>query len=154
MKWREINAENGRICFEEYASSKRIDCPSDYLELRKDLCELFSRCLGELGLTPEMISQSNNAYKIDCLFGLKTYELLNQKYGMSSRIASIPAVWRFLSVCVVPDVVEMRYGITHVDRFWKKDKRIWLRVLWWYVYLSWQGDADATMLVMKDNSTD
>lgn len=31
---------------------------------------------------------------------------------------------------------------------------MWLRVLWWYIYLSWQGSEDATIETLKENSTD
>ena len=82
------------------------------------------------------------------------YETLNNKYGMNVRLASTAGIWRYLSVCVVPDLVEKRYGTDHPDRFWKKPKRLWLRVLWWYIYLSWQGTARQTIEVLKDNSTD
>lgn len=82
------------------------------------------------------------------------YETLNSKYGMNVRLASTPGVWRYISVAVVPDLVEKRYGIDHQDRFWKKSKRLWLRVLWWYIYLSWQGTAQQTFSILKDNSTD
>ena len=69
-------------------------------------------------------------------------------------MASTPGIWRYLSVNVVPDLVEKRYGIDHPDRFWKKAKRLWLRVLWWYIHLSWQGNATATKDVLKDLGTD
>ena len=57
-------------------------------------------------------------------------------------------------MCVVTDLIEKRYGKDHPDRFWKKPKRLWLRVLWWYIYLSWQGSEEETIAVLKDNSTD
>ena len=73
---------------------------------------------------------------------------------MTLRLAATEGVWRFLSVKVVPDIIALRYGKDHPDRFWKKPKRLWLRVIWWYIYLSWQGDEKSTADVLKNNSTD
>ena len=154
MIWKELDRDAAAAKFEEYCGSKVCDCPPEYSELRDELCALFVKTLSELGISPEMISTKNYAYQVDYLFGLKLYHLLNTKYGMTTRVASAAGVWRFLSIQVVPDIVELRYGISHPDRFWKKAKRLWLRVLWWYIHLSWQGDEASTAAVLKDNSTD
>ena len=154
MTWKELDRDAAAAKYEDYCGSRTCDCPSEYSELRNDLCTLFGKTLAELGIGPELISTKNYAYQVDYLFGLKLYNLLNSKYGMTPRVASTAGVWRFLSVEVVPDIIEMRYGISHPDRFWKKAKRLWLRVLWWYIHLSWQGDEASTAAVLKDNSTD
>lgn len=154
MKWHEIDRENSKNAFEEYCNSKVIQCPQEYIELRNDICQIFAQVLEEIGITYKEISTKNYAYQVDCLFGLKFFMLLSDKYHMSIRTASSPGVWRYLSVYVVPDIVELRYGVNHPDRFWKKPKRLWLRVMWWYIYLSWQGTYEATLLTIKDNSTD
>ena len=31
---------------------------------------------------------------------------------------------------------------------------IWLKTLWWYIHLSWQGTPEATYEVLKDNFVD
>ena len=154
MKWMEIDKETSRIKFEEYCATKQQECPDDYIELRNEICDLFRDTLSELNIGPELISKKNYSYQVDYLFGIKLYALLNEKYEMNVRTASTEGIWRFLSVCVVPDVIELRYGTDHPDRFWKKPKRLWLRVLWWYIYLSWQGDAESTKEILKDHSTD
>ena len=135
MNWYELKMdkdESQRI-FDDYCASKSIDCPTKCKELRDDICNLFAETLSELQIGPEMISKKNYSYQVDYIFGLRLYQLLNDKYEMSIRAASSAEIWRYLSVRVVPDVVEMRYGIDHPDRFWKKPKRLWLRVLWWYI---------------------
>ena len=154
MNWIEINSEEARNKFEEYCDTKEKDVSADYKELREDLCALFDDALNKLGINASEISQKNNSYQLDLYFGIKLYQTLNSKYGMNVRLASSAGLWRYLSVCVVPDLVEKRYGLTHPDRFWKKPKRLWLRVLWWYIYLSWQGSEAQTIEVLKDNSTD
>ncbi len=154
IAWKELDKDSASVLFDEYCSTETVDCPSEYTELRADMCALFSQALSEIGISPELISTKNYSYQVDYVYGLKIYCLLNKKYGMTPRAASSAGIWRFLSVQVVPDIIDMRYGNNHPDRYWKKAKRIWLRVLWWYIHLSWQGDETKTADVLKDNSTD
>ena len=42
----------------------------------------------------------------------------------------------------MPHIVADRWGDDNDDHFWKKNVRIWLRSIWWYVHLSW-GDTVA-----------
>lgn len=154
ITWKAIDKDIASSLYEEFCKSETPDCPAEFNELRNDLCKAFSQTLSEIGISPEQIAANNNAYQVDYRFGLKLYALLNEKYGMNLRTASDAGVWRFLSVQVVPDMVNMRYDIGHPDRYWKKAKRLWLRVLWWYIHLSWQGDESTTAAVLKDNSTD
>ncbi len=154
ITWMELDRDKAAALFDEYCTTGKCNCPAEFSTLRNDLCSLFAQTLSEIGISPEMISTKNYAYQVDYLFGLKMYSLLNKKYGMSTRTASSAGVWRFLSILVVPDIIDLRYGTGHPDRYWKKAKRLWLRVLWWYIHLSWQGDENATAAVLKDNSTD
>ena len=154
MNWKELDRESGENIFNDYCDKGIITCPQEYMPLRNDICSLFYEALSEIGISAAEISRKNYSYQVDYIFGLKLYSLLNDKYGMSVRDASNASVWRYLCVCVVPDIVDARYGKQHPDRFWKKPKRLWFRVLWWYIYLSWQGDEEKTKEVLKDNSTD
>ncbi len=154
MDWIELKKDSAQAAFDEYFINRKIDPAPQFAELRNDLCMLFDNALSDIGITSEEISQKNNSYQLDLLFGIKLYSTLNEKYGMNVRYAATDGIWRYISVCVVPDLVEKRYGLEHPDRFWKKPKRLWLRVLWWYIYLSWQGSEEETYNVLKDNSTD
>ena len=154
MTWKELSREESSERFEKYCKDKEVDCPDEYKTLQEDIQKLFVCTLSEIGIDPVEIESKNNSYQVDYIFGLKFYQLLNNNYNMNIRAASTDGVWRFLSTRVVPDIVEMRYGLDHPDRFWKKPKRIWLRVIWWYIHLSWQGDEESTREVLKDNSTD
>ncbi len=154
MKWAEIGIGDAEEKFNHYSTSGEFECPKDYKDLRTDLEKCFTDTLTVLGIKEEQISQKNNSYQVDLFFGLQLYVILNNKYGMNIRTASNSGMWRFLSICVVPDLVKKRYGIDHPDRFWKKPRRIWLRVLWWYIHLSWQGNLVETNRILKDNSTD
>ena len=154
MKWAEISKEKSSEKYELFVETGSVVCPEEYLPLQKELQNAFVTTLSEIGIDPEEINSKNNSYKVDYIFGMKMYMLFREKYGMSVRAAATDGVWRHLSVCVVPDIVALRYGKDHPDRFWKKAKRIWLRVIWWYIYLSWQGDEQSTLEILKDNSTD
>ncbi|WP_019680664.1 hypothetical protein [Ruminococcus flavefaciens] len=157
MEWKEISSEEAKKRFEEFCNTNESNCPEEYKALRNDILNLFSPTLSEIGIDPEDIKKKgcNYAYQVDYVFGLKFYQLLNERYNMSIRTAATDGVWRFLSNCVVPDLVNMRYNASeHPDRFWKKPKRIWLRVIWWYIHLSWQGDEESTRDILKGNSTD
>lgn len=154
MKWQTIDKEQSRIYFEEYCKTKENICPEEYRELRDEMRQMFVETLSEIGIEHEDIGKKNHAYQVDYIYGLKIYELLTTKYNMTLRNASDEGVWRYLSVVVAPDIIALRYDVSHPDRFWKKPKRLWLRVIWWYIYLSWQGDADTTKRILETNSTD
>ena len=66
---------------------------------------------------------------------------------------------------IMPDITYMRYpkpenavrnagGLLNHKRFYAATRRIWLKSLWWYIHLSWQGSRDATYNVLKDNGID
>lgn len=156
MNWQEIkfDKDESQRYFEEYCVSKKVDFPEEYRALRNDVCQQFDETLALLGISPEMIAKKNFSYQVDYIFGLKLFHLLNEKYEMNMRAASSADVWRFLCVRVVPDVIEKRYSVEHPDRYWKKPNRLWLRTVWWYIYLSWQGNDEDTISAIKDNSTD
>ena len=154
MKWKEYKADEAKTCFENYCRTGQFEYAFEFEELRSDLVTLFKDALQEIGISEGEISNSNNSYQLDLHFGLKLYMTLNEKYGMNTRYAATEGIWRYLCVAVVPDLIDKRYGKDHPDRFWKKPKRLWLRVLWWYIYLSWQGSKEDTFEILKDNSTD
>ena len=154
MDWKELDKETASSLFDEYCSKGNLECPRSFVPLRNDLWSAFSSTLKELNINPAQIKKGNLSYQVDYRYGIKLYTLLCDKYGMSVRDASSSGIWRYLSLCVIPDIVGLRYGTSHPDRYWKRDRRIWLRVLWWYIHLSWQGDASTTAEIIKDNSTD
>ncbi len=154
IEWKELDRDKASALFDDYCNTGKCNCPVEYKEIRETLCSMFAQTLSEIGISAELISTKNYSYQVDYIFGLKLYSFMNNKCGMTPRIASTAGVWRFLSIQVIPDVIDMRYGVDHPDRYWKKSKRLWLRVLWWYIHLSWQGDEESTSSVIKDNSTD
>ena len=161
MKWRELNVRESEAFYNEYCEYRQTGkewdkCPDDYLPMKADIEKAFAGVLQDMDIGPEDLQRKagNFAYLTDLLFGLKCYRILNEKYGMTVRQASTAGIWRYISMIVAPEVIELRYGLDHPDRFWKKSKRLWFRVLWWYIYLSWQGDEEKTYEVLKNNTTD
>jgi len=92
-------------------------------------------------------------YEFDLLFGLKLYSVLNEKVGFNNRVASNDDVWRYLSICMVPDIVHARWGLK-ADHYYKMPRRIWLKKIWWFIHLSWMGDEESTYDILKTKTTD
>jgi len=92
-------------------------------------------------------------YTLDLSFGLKLYEILNEQIGFTNRVASNDDIWRYLSICVVPDIVHSRWSLNE-DRFYKSPRRIWLKTIWWYTHLSWRGNSCETYSLLVSNTTD
>lgn len=93
------------------------------------------------------------SYSFDLHIGLYMYQILEEEYDFNERFAAQDEIWRYISLEVLPDLVYERYGIEE-KRFYKEKRRIWLRSLWWYIHLSWQGTEEATYEVLKESSTD
>lgn len=89
----------------------------------------------------------------DLRMGMLLYRVLKEEYGFNERAASRDEVWRYLSLEVCPDIVYERYDLNDL-RFYRGTRRIWLRSIWWYIHLSWQGNAEETFNILQDNSAD
>lgn len=113
---------------------------SDFNQLRADLHAINDTVRNEMKEKNEL----DNKYYLDYRFGLLLYDYLNKQKGFSLRVAANDGFWRFLSVLVVPDVVAQRWGKDNDSHFWSQPTRNWLRSLWWFVHLSWQGSLDET----------
>ena len=103
-------------------------------------------------------------YEVDMRVGLCLYEELNEKNGFTNVIANDDDVWRYFSCVVFPDITNLRYPPSKTDlneghrlntkRFYLHTRRIWLKTLWWYIHLSWQGSSLSTYSVLKHFGTD
>lgn len=146
MRWKTFpKTDCERIVATLPQSFKEDELDSIHLALRQDLKEISTSVLAE--------DPGAKEYAYDLAFAVPFYETITKKYGMTERYASNDGIWRYLSVKVVPDIVLSRWG--HRDaRFWKESRRIWLKALWWYIHLSWQGNAESTMMILKDNTAD
>ena len=128
-----------------------------YVEFRKALLECFQSTLVE--------TNGKMTYLLDLRMGLKIYELLPPGKNFSVIQSNDDDIWRYISVKVMPDITYLRYpdpekavrdagGRMNHKRFYSATRRIWLKTLWWYIHLSWQGSAEQTYEVLKDNAID
>lgn len=117
----------------------------DFKQLRVDLQSINTLVRTEI----ENNDIKRTDYYLDYNFGLRLYEYLLNQPGFSLRVAADDGFWRFLSVKIVPDVVSQRWGKDNDSHFWSQPTRIWLRSLWWYVHMSWQGDLASTREVLS-----
>jgi len=120
-----------------------------------------SSCLPEVdSFYSEMRNELQNGYKeakekysrdydIDIHFGIYLYNYCEKISSFNMRTASDDGFWRYLSLKVVPDLVTDRWGNSNETHFWKRGSKIWLRTLWWYIYLSWQRNVEKTLDVIE-----
>lgn len=156
---RELKKEKAALAMKEWQDTKTL--PSLNItdkKMRADLQQAFQKAQKEADkdVKAGKVSSSRAIYYSDLLFGMHLYLYLNKQSWFSIRVALNDDFWRYVSLKVIPDVVAIRHGYEKEDRYWKTSRRIWLRALWWYLFLSWQGSEEATLhlLSMERFSTD
>lgn len=128
-----------------------------FSEFRKELVGVFKSTLEKNG--------GKLNYDLDLNVGLRLYSLLQLGKDFTIVQANDDDFWRYLSVKVFPDLTYLRYpdpekaiaeigGRLNHKRFYSHTRRIWLKTLWWYIYLSWQGSEEETYKALKDNTVD
>ena len=135
---------------DNYPNLPSVD--EEFSELRKEIQEINNTVRKE---TNDDSDLKKSLYYLDYRFGILLFEYL-KKCGFSLRDASSDGFWRYLSVVVAPDVVAQRWGKDNESHYWSQPSRNWFRSLWWFVYLSWQGDVKSTndLLSCKHFTTD
>lgn len=147
---------------------------SFYKDIRASLVGCFQEALSD--------NHSRIDYNLDLRMGIRLYELMNPSKGFTIIQANDDDIWRYVSVNVMPDLTFIRYpnqpedvdvlrefipdlsyaiGVKaekdsiHIKkkRFYSHTRRIWLKTLWWYIHLGWQGDSDTTYSVLENNGT-
>lgn len=125
---------------------------TSYKQFRSELIDCFKSALAESG--------GKMSYTLDLKMGIRLYELLSPQSGFTNVKANDDDIWRYISVCVMPDITYLRYpkpeqGSIRINqkRFYSHTRRIWLKTLWWYVHLGWQGNSKDTYEVLKNNGT-
>lgn len=131
------------------SSIEPIKPKSEFEIVRRKLIEERDGLFDKYGFD----SANKLEYQFDLLFGLKLYQVLNDKIGFTNRVATSDDVWRYLSICVIPDIVHSRWQL-NADHFYKIPRRIWLKTIWWYIHLAWMGNEKDTYEILKDNTTD
>lgn len=128
------------------------DIDPAYTELRNKVISIYRN------------EKENEVYAVDVNIGLCLYKELCPENGFTNVIANDDDVWRYLSCKVFPDITYLRYPPGPQDkaeghrlnakRFYSHTRRIWVKTLWWYVHLSWQGNAEDTQNILKGLGTD
>ena len=116
-----------------------------YAVLRNDLTTLFQSVMA----SAESKGFKPRDYYTDAQFGLLLYAYLSQKDWFSLRLAADDGFWRYLSLKVIPDAVAVRWGKDNDSHYWSTPGRIWLKQIWWYVYLSWTIDETTTRKILE-----
>ena len=160
MKWLELNKKKAAAMYEQLEQNykgktiKQIEQTTydqSYHQIKQDIYHIFYETMNELNITEEMVKKA--AYEFDYLFGIKLYRLLTEKYGMNTYLASNDAIWRYLQLNVCPYLVYLRWSF-NPDSFYQSSRRIWLKSIWWYVFLAWKENEELTREILKENSTD
>lgn len=151
LNWPSYGIERAEKDFQQLTVGNSIhpQLSQEFQELREVLIikrdEVFDRYMLDQGIKEK--------YVFDLNYGLAIYEVLKNEFNLDNRTASNDDVWRYISVKVIPDVVHSRWNFNE-DHFYKMSRRIWLKQIWWYINLSWCGDADSTYTILKNNTTD
>lgn len=151
--WDEINysidASKERFDNLSLEEIENIEVDNKYKKLRKRLLEARDTVYDENDF--DLVNKLG--YDFDLTFGLEIYDILINEFNFTIRDASKDDIWRFLQLNIIPDIVHSRWGF-HRDRFYKMNRRIWLKTIWWYIHLSWDLDKFKTYRLLKNNTTD
>ena len=145
MRIKTLNRSESQIEYNNWVqnSSRLPDIENDYIKIRKDI-QSFNKQVREESLN----KKTKKDYYVDVHLGILLYDYLERQPGFNMRAAANDDFWRYMSIKVVPDVVEERWGKNNGSHYWERGSRIWLRCIWWYVHLSWQGDIASTARVL------
>ena len=156
MEWKKMNKNEAYDDYQRIIvnGTAKCECDDSYFELRNELekayFDLSQLCKIENG---EVLDK----YKFDCYFGLKLYEILSTpKFYLREHDATNDAIWKYIQIHVIPDIVKSRVG-NNDDAFYKKSNRLYLKRIWWYIHLSmYNGELQNAQSIILDscNSTD
>ncbi|MEG1045961.1 hypothetical protein [Carnobacterium sp.] len=132
---------------------KKFVIESQYIYLRESLLSARDRIIEELEIN-SFTGSKNYKYMMDMTLGLELYEILNSpEFAFSNRLLSNDDMWRYLHLRVVPEIIQMRWG-RNADHFYKNNRRLYLKTLYWYIHVSWMGDKSETKAILEKNNTD
>lgn len=158
MEWEKMNKKYAEEYFNELVEESQNPIAhygAKYQDLRILIMKAYIESLKELEITSDELKDYKNVYKFDCIFAIKLYQIfLEEPYKIKEKIASNDGIWRYIQLCVVPEIIANRWGKENRDRFYKVSRRLYLKILWWYVYLSWNSSLEETKnIIMNDVNT-
>lgn len=155
MEWEKISKKYAEEYYDEMFEDKEIpliDYENKYQDLRILIKKAYKESLIDIGVNEENLMQYKNIYKFDCIFGIRLYHIFSDgKYEIRENIASDDGIWRYIQMFVVPEIISSRWGIENRDRFYKISRRLYLKILWWYVYLAWNENLEETKRIIMDD---
>jgi hypothetical protein len=141
---RTLTREEAEQLFNEYQSTPVIgsyysDLDPDYQTIRSDLLKLAD--IGKF------------EYDYDLEFAGKLYSYFNGLNGFNEMVASNYGFWRYISLKVVPDIIQHRHGLVP-EYYYAKNVRVYIPTLWWYIHLSMQSSLEDTINLLSRYNTD
>ena len=142
-----ITRDEAKALYEKYVEYSAVPSAfldkldDDYLDIRKVLLT-FEACLVE-----------KEGYEFDLPFAMRIYDFFNAFDWFNETVASNYGFWRYICLCVVPDLILRRCG-WNAKNFYEKTTRMYVPRLWWYVHMSFQGTSDYTEQVLLHLNTD
>ena len=142
VKFKKLTKDEARVALEEWRATKTFTSLSgDYQNVRSEILEVYK------GVSADI---KKSDYKFDIHFGSRLYNYFIKKDWFSVRLASDDGFWRYLSVVIIPDIVKIRWKENMDDHCWKKPERIWLKNIWWYIFISMKEGSVADTLTMLE----
>lgn len=155
LNWPDYSNTKAESDFELLESDPRrlvdVKVPNEFKELRAMFIQARDEIYEKYNIDEKGIDRFK--YTFDLEFGLELYRILNQSFTFTNRDASNDDIWKFLSIKVIPDIVHARHGLS-ATYYYKMSRRVWLKQIYWYVNLGWQGSYEETFNTLKNNTTD
>lgn len=154
LNWEQINYDitKSEIEYNSLNNMNPATIASNLNSEFKRIRELLIQARDDIFDEWHLDTAENLGYDFDLLFAIRLYDILGLNNNFSNRAASNDEIWRFLSIRVIPDIVHSRWGMNEAR--YMTSRRIWLKNLWWYIHLSWNGDTERTYEILKNNTTD
>lgn len=147
MKIRTISREEAKLILDEYVGlgaipqDRFLTLDTDYANIRKKLLEI------------ETNSLNRDFYKRDLHFAMNLYVFLNKMEGFNTTVAGNYGFWRYICLCVVPDIIERRHKFA-TEYYYQKNTRMYVPAMWWYIHMSYQNDYYITYSALEKLNTD
>lgn len=156
MKWEIMRPADAKQTMDTMIESNNIICTNlnhEYSELRILLLREWKKsCANTIDANGK-----KSTYIKDITFALGLYQIFRcAPFKISMRQAADAGFWKYIAVCVIPDVIAERFGVSAnlKDHTYKQKRRIYPLSLWWYIHLTWQGNRENTYKAILYNTTD
>ena len=139
---KELDLKESELLYQDFLNNNSefgfYNLDEEYMSLRKDLINLWDEAKSKV--------KKVNSYEFDLEFGIRIYPVFLNKF--SNITLSSYDFWRFISLCVIPDLLYERWGNSPLH-YYKKTVRIYPFTLFWYIKLSWQGSLESTYSLLN-----